>query len=209
MKKILLLIITFLYISSFGQTKVFLDKDISVTINQEFSRKKLSVKEINDFIENDKMENLFIKEKKYLENQLIYNITSLVDPKSFININISKISLPESIDNSTIDNSEEMKRFITNYIDSEVSKNFDKIEKGNAKFINKTRIVKINGVNVLICTISTSLKAKENDILNAESDVMYIFNNKNMIILSVDKSENDFATWNKMAQKIIQSITKE
>lgn len=192
-----------------GQTKIYLDKNISIVINQEFNKKKLSINEVNKFIENEKLEKSFIKDKKYLENQDAYIITDINNPKSFINVNINKVIMPESVNNLTMDKSDELKSLFTNYIDSKVSENLNQFEKGSAQFINKTKMLSINGVNVLLCTISTSLKVKENDILNAKSDILYIFNDTTMIVLSIAKSEADYSTWEKIANKIIQSINKE
>ncbi|WP_379963474.1 hypothetical protein [Epilithonimonas sp. UC225_85] len=209
MKKNLFLIVLFINVFCLGQTKIYLDKNISIVINQEFNKKKLSINEVNKFIENEKLEKSFIKDKKYLENQDAYIITDINNPKSFINVNINKVIMPESVNNLTMDKSDELKSLFTNYIDSKVSENLNQFEKGSAQFINKTKMLSINGVNVLLCTISTSLKVKENDILNAKSDILYIFNDTTMIVLSIAKSEADYSTWEKIANKIIQSINKE
>lgn len=192
MKKNLFFTILFIPYLVFSQTKIYLDDNISITIGKEFTKQKISISEINKFIENEKLEKKFIEEKKYLEKQVSYNVTNIEDPKSFINVNINKINLSESIDNSSMDKSDEMKNFFTNYIDSQMLQNFNQLEKDNTQFVNKTKMLTINGINILLCNISTSLKVKENDVLNAKSDVIYIFNNKNMIILSIDKSEKDY-----------------
>lgn len=209
MKQKLLLFIFFLPTMLFSQIKIFLDQSISITMGKEFREQNISVEELNKFIDNEKIEKFFIKEKVYLENQTSFNITNPKNPKSFININLIKITLPEKVDNSTMNKSEEIRIFFTNYIDEQVSNNFDKFGKGSAKFINKTKLNEINGINILQCQISTSLKVKQDDVLNANTDIIYIFNDKSMIILSIDKTENDYAVWNKISKNIINSIQKE
>lgn len=208
MKKNLLFITLLLSCLAFSQTKIYLDNDISIIIGKEFTKQKLSVDELNKFIENDKLENKFIKEKVYLESQKVYSLVNENNPKSFINVNINKITLPESINNFTMDKSEELKSLFTNYIDAEVSKNFNQISEMNAVLVDKTKMMSINGVNVLKCKISTYVKVKENDYLKAHSDVLYIFNDTNMIILSIDKSENDYLVWEKLSQQILETIQK-
>lgn len=208
MKKNLLFITLLLSCLAFSQTKIYLDNDISINIGKEFTKQKLSVDELNKFIENDKLENKFIKEKVYLESQKVYSLVNENNPKSFINVNINKITLPESINNFTMDKSEELKSLFTNYIDAEVSKNFNQISEMNAVLVDKTKMMSINGVNVLKCKISTFVKVKENDYLKAHSDVLYIFNDTNMIILSIDKSENDYLVWEKLSQQILETIQK-
>lgn len=193
----------------FSQTKIFLDNNISVTIGEEFKKQKISINEVNKFLDNEKLEKKFIQQKKYLESQISYTITNTDNPKSFINVNFNKISLPESINNYTMDKSNELRSFFISYIDSEVSKKFNQSNEMNAKFIDSTKMISINGINILQCKISTNMKVKENDFLNAISDILYIFDDKNMIILSIDKSEDDYLTWEYLSQKIIRSIQKD
>ncbi len=208
MKKIYFLQFLIIPYLAFSQTKIYLDDNISIIINKEFTKQKMSIDEVNKFIKNEKLEKILIKEKKNLENQLSYNITNTDNPKSFINININKINLPESISNDTMDKSEELKTFFTNYIDSEVSKNFQQNSEINAKLIDKTKMISVNGINILRCKISTRLKVKKNDFLEGEAEVLYIFDDTNMIILSIDKSAFDYQTWENLSQSIIQSIHK-
>ena len=76
MKKIYFLQFLIIPYLAFSQTKIYLDDNISIIINKEFTKQKMSIDEVNKFIKNEKLEKILIKEKKNLENQLSYNITN-------------------------------------------------------------------------------------------------------------------------------------
>lgn len=193
-------------ISLFSQKKLYLNENISLYLNDSFKKLPTNIANLEKS-NNEEFKNWIKGDSDFVFSQNAYNITNPRNPKSFINIAISKIILPESIENSSLGQNLEQSTFIASYLDNEVSKNFSKTNSSNAQLIQKNQLININGLKVFNCIIHTNLEARINDFLSTTSYIYYIFYNKELLFLSIDITDNEKGKWEIIRSSTINSLS--